>query len=325
MTISKLATSQYLTDKHWEARNASQIKYIIPHHMAGRLSGANCAKYFVNNGIDNSANYCIGPDGDISCNVAEDFGAWTSSFSLADKYAITIEVSDTAAGDWRIPDKAREALINLMVDLIQRYPSLGGKAVFNSSDESEVVAAKRAYRSINASGNILLHKWTSAYGTTCPEWHMIQILPEICAEVNRRLNPSPKPTPTVSLFDEAQKMLAYGIAGQRRIDTAKADGFDPAEVQAQIDLMLAKDKSAVNKWMASAMPTIQNGSTGDVVKILQNILQQMGYYHGDVDGSCGPVTVSAIRALQNNWNIVYKDISADGIFGPVSWKKLLVG
>ena len=98
--ISKLATSQYLTDKHWEYRDSSQIKFIIPHHMAAKSTGAACAKYFVNNGIDNSANYCIGYDGDISCNVVEDYGAWTSSFSLADKYAITIEVSDTAAGDW---------------------------------------------------------------------------------------------------------------------------------------------------------------------------------------------------------------------------------
>lgn len=321
-TISKLATSQYLTDKHWEWRDGSQIKYIIPHHMAGRLSGAGCAQYFVNNGLENSANYCIGPNGDISCNVVEDYGAWTSSFSLADKYAITIEVSDTAAGDWTIPSGAQEALINLMVDLIQRYPSLGGKAVFDPDDESEVVSAKRAYRTINANGNILLHKWTSAYGTTCPEWHMIQILPDLCTEVNRRLGGGGGSTRT--LFEEAQYMITNNINGQARKNQAVKDGFKAEEVQAQIDLMLAKDSSVFIKDLVGMMPVIENGSVNDSVTFLQTELARMGYYSGTIDGQAGSMTVSAIKALQANWNKVYGNFAVDGSFGPACWKQLLL-
>lgn len=318
MTISNLATSQYLTSKHWEQRDASQIRYIIPHHMAGRLSGAACAQYFCNNGLDNSANYCIGPDGDISCNVPEDFGAWTSSFSKADKYAITIEVSDAAKNDWHIPEAAQESLIRLMVDLIQRYPSLGGKAVFNPADEAEVVAAKRAYRDINASGNVLIHKWTSAYGTTCPEWHMIQILPDLCTEVNRRLAGQ-----TRTLFEEAQYMIDNGINGNDRVNQAIADGFAPADVQAQIDLMLAKDKDATIKSIASIMPAVANGSKGDAVAILQHELARMGYYSGLIDGAAGAYTESAIKMIQSNWNKVYGGYAVDGSFGPQCWRRLL--
>ena len=318
MTISKLATSQYITDKHWEQRDPSQVRYIIPHHMAGRLSGAACAQYFCNNGLDNSANYCIGPDGDISCNVSEDFGAWTSSFSKADKYAVTIEVSDTANGDWRIPAAAQESLIRLMVDLIQRYPSLGGRAVFDPADESEVVAAKRAYRDINAAGNVLIHKWTSAYGTTCPEWHMIQILPDLCAEVNRRLAGQ-----TRTLFEEAQYMIDNGINGNDRINQAIADGFAPADVQAQIDLMLAKDKDATIKSIASVMPAVAKGSKGDAVAILQHELARMGYYSRLIDGDAGAYTESAIKMIQSNWNKVYGGYAVDGSFGPQCWRRLL--
>ena len=322
MTISKLATSQYITDKHWEYRSPSQVKYIIPHFMNGAgSSGAWCAQYFCSNNLDNSANYCIGINGDISCNVPEEYGAWTSSFSLADKYAITIEVSNVAYGDARIPEAAQEALIKLMVDLIQRYPSLGGKANYVPSDEAEVVAARRAYRSINCSGNVLLHKWTSAYGTACPGWHMIQILPDICKEVNKRLAGGGK----VTLFEEAQKMITNGINGQKRIDTAKADGFDPTEVQSQIDLMLGKNKTDVLKNMQPAMPTVKNGSTGDAVKILQTILYSMGYYTGTIDGQSGSMTVAAIKAIQTNWNKVYGGFAVDGSFGPQCWKKLLIG
>lgn len=320
-TISKLVTTSYLTDKHYDYRDGSQIKYIIPHHMAGKMTGAQCSKYFVNNGLENSANYCIGYGGDISCNVPEEFGAWTSSFSLADKYAITIEVSDTASGNWTIPSAAQEGLIQLMVDLIKRYPSLGGKAIYDPTDESEVVSAKRAYRTIKPKGNVLLHVWTSAYGTTCPEWHMKQILPAICAEVNRRLGGGT----TRTLREEAQYMIDNKINGKARINQATSDGFNPTEVQAEIDRLVAKDKITIVSDLASVMPIVKYGVSNDTVKYLQYELQRLGYYYGAIDGSCGEATVTAIKALQTNWGKVYGGISADGVFGPKSWKFLFIG
>lgn len=332
-TISKLATSKYLTEKHWEQRSGSQIKYIIPHHMAGKMTGANCANYFVNNGIDNSANYCIGYAGDISCNVVEDYGAWTSSFSLADKYAITIEVSDIAKGDWRIPEAAQEALIQLMVDLIQRYPSLGGKAVYDPTDEAEVVAAKRAYRNINAKGNILLHNWTSAYGTTCPEWHMKQILPSICEEVNKRLGSSGGSSTsgggTVAkrtLHEEAQYMLDNNINEPYRSAQARADGFDANTVQGEIDRMLSKDVTGNIKALISVMPNIAKGYKCDAVYALQAVLKDMGYYTGKVDGDFGDSTETALKAYQTNLKKhVYSGYVVNGICDQNIWTRLFLG
>lgn len=317
--ISSLATSEYLTDKHWGWRDGSQIKYIIPHHMSGKMTGAGCAQYFVRNGLENSVNYCIGYGGDVSCNVEEEYGTWTSDFSLADKHGITIEVSDTAAGDWRIPDAAKEALIQLMVDLIKRYPSLGGKAVYDPSDEAEVVSAKRAYRTINAKGNILLHNWTSAYRTTCPEWHMKQILPEVCREVNRRLGTKR------TLREEAQYMLDNDINGGARKNQATADGFKPEDVQAEINLMLSKNWDNNVAVSVGCMPTIRKGDTGDFVKILQKTLAQMGYYDGSIDGSFGKMTDASLKAFQSNINLVYKNCNPDGICGQKTWTRILLG
>ena len=326
--ISKLATSQYLTDKHWEYRDGSQIKYIIPHHMAAKSTGANCAYYFQHNGLENSCNYCIGYDGDISCSVPEEYGAWTSSFWGADKYGITFEVSDSAPGVYTIPEKAQEAMIQLMVDIFQRYPSLGGKAVFDPTDEARVVACKRAGIPVSGTkGNVIIHKWTSAYGTGCPGEHMISILPAICEEVNKRLSGggSDDKKPTVTLFEEAQKMITNDINGQARKNQATADGFKPEDVQAQIDLMLYKDKTAIAKSIAGIMPVVQKGSTGDAVKVVQTELKRAGYYTGTVDGTCGTATVAAIKALQTNWNKVYGGITVDGYFGPQCWAKLMYG
>lgn len=321
-TKSNLTTSEYITDKHWEYRDGSQIKYIVPHHMAGKLSGAACAVYFVNNGIDNSANYCVGYNGDISCNVYEDYGAWTSAFSLCDKYAVTIEVSDIANGDWTIPKEAQESLIKLLVDLFKRYPSLGGRAIYDPTDEAEVVSARRAYRTIKPKGNILLHVWTSAYGTTCPEWHMKQILPSICAEVNKRLSGGGV---IRTLREEAQYMIDNNINGTARINQAKADGFDPTKVQAEIDLMLGKDIATTLNELVLSMPVVSNGSEGDSVSFLQRELKRLGYYAGNVDGQCGSATVSAIKAIQTNWNKVYKGYAVDGYFGRQCWTRLFLG
>ena len=47
-TISKLVTSQKITTKCHD-RNGNAIKFIIPHHMAGKMTGANCANCFLTN------------------------------------------------------------------------------------------------------------------------------------------------------------------------------------------------------------------------------------------------------------------------------------
>lgn len=322
-TISKLATSQYLTNKHWEWRDGSQIKYIIPHHMAGVMTGAGCANYFVNNGLENSANYCIGYNGDISCNVTEEYGPWTSSFSKADKYGITIEVSNSSntSSDWPISDNAKDALIRLMVDLFQRYPSLGGKAVFDPADEKTVVAARAAYADIHCNGNILLHNWTDPGRKNCPGPYMTRNMPAICAEVNRRLGGKT----TRTLHEEAQYMIDHDINGQARKNQAKADGFDPDKVQTEIDKMLAKDVPGNAEVCAQHLPAIWTGSNGDIVTVLQEILHHMGYYDGYIDGDFGGMTADAVKAFQKNIAKVYGDMVVDGICGPKTWTRILAG
>ena len=187
---SELADSRVLTEKCYD-REGQQIRFIIPHHMAGRMTGAECAKYFTYNTAGTSANYCIGYDGDIAQNVPEQYGAWTSGDVNFDRQAITIEISDTAVNDYRIPEASQEAFVELCVDLVKRYPSLGGKLVYDPEDEARVIAAKHGTGSWDdIRGNVLIHCWTTTTGTTCPEWHLKAILPDLIDRVNRRLQES---------------------------------------------------------------------------------------------------------------------------------------
>lgn len=352
MAISSLATSKYLTDKHWDARNASDIKYIIPHHMAARNTGASCAQYFQNNGLENSVNYCIGYNGDISCNVDEKYGAWTSSFWRADTKAITVEVSDTATptnwttlagADWTIPGPAQEALIKLCVDLIKRYPSLGGKMVYDPSDAAKVANAKKTNTDIPAlKGNVLLHEWTSNYTTSCPEWHMKQILPSICAEVNKRLGASTPTTPTTKA--KTKRELAIEViqgkwgAGADRVNRLTAYikennlSFTAADVQKNVDLLLVKpgytikvDDTIKALIADNAMPVLkQNCSYSNLVKIVQTWLKDAEYMNGTVDGSFGPITLQAVKDFQTNLKAVYGNgFPVTGEINSVYWKKLL--
>lgn len=65
------------------------------------------------------------------------------------------------------------------------------------------------------------------------------------------------------------------------------------------------------------MPILMNGSSGNAVKIVQNVLKLNGYYFGFVDGFFGPMTRVAVIQFQTA-----KALPADGIVGPRTWHAL---
>ena len=118
-------TSAYIpanTSNYTKGRNGYKVCKITPHHMAGKLTGTQCAKLFQTKGRGASANYCIGYKGDIVCSVDEENRAWTSANRTNDYQAITIEVAnDQIGGNWHISDAAWNSLVNLCVDICRRY------------------------------------------------------------------------------------------------------------------------------------------------------------------------------------------------------------
>lgn len=60
-------------------------------------------------------------------------------------------------------------------------------------------------------------------------------------------------------------------------------------------------------------PTIKLGSTGTEVKELQQHATFWGWYTATIDGSCGPVTVDAIKKMQ----VALKQ-TVDGMYGPAT-------
>ena len=111
------------TSNYTHNRGGYKICKFTPHHMAGKLTGKQCANIFRNPSRNASANYCIGYDGEIVGCVDEEFRAWTSSSRTNDFQAITVEVSNNcnSGPDWTISNASWNALVKLAVDVCKRH------------------------------------------------------------------------------------------------------------------------------------------------------------------------------------------------------------
>ena len=65
-------------------------------------------------------------------------------------------------------------------------------------------------------------------------------------------------------------------------------------------------------------PTLRKGASGNITKLLQEKLVKLGCNTNGVDGIFGCGTYSAVREFQKT-----RGLSADGIVGPSTWRKLL--
>ncbi|CAM3259196.1 peptidoglycan DD-metalloendopeptidase family protein [Stackebrandtia soli] len=65
-------------------------------------------------------------------------------------------------------------------------------------------------------------------------------------------------------------------------------------------------------------PTVKQGSTGTLVKVVQHLLSANGHSLV-VDGNFGSVSVAAAKAFQTK-----KGLVADGVVGPKTWPKLIL-
>ena len=101
------------------------------------------------------------------------------------------------------------------------------------------------------------------------------------------------------------------IFGYVRPNYAAASGDDPA--------LPEKDQYGAVIYRDIGLHELSKGCAGPEVKTIQRIIFARGINKNlDVDGAFGPDTKSGVIALQKQLNL-----SADGIVGKDTWKKLL--
>ena len=227
MGFSSLIRSQVLAsaNNYTNGRKGHKICKITPHHMAGVLSGEQCARIFQNPNRQASANYCIGNDGGIVGCVDENNRAWTSSSSSNDCQAITIEVSNCEiGGEWKISDAAWNALIKLCVDICTRYDF---KLTYDGTPN----------------GSLTRHNMFA--NTNCPGQYLQGKFQELANTVNSILegNSSVPSTPSnVSKSNEeiAAEVIAgkWGNGDTRKIALTNA-GYDYNAIQSIVNAKLS--------------------------------------------------------------------------------------
>lgn len=100
---------------------SAPISEITVHHMAGRLRARRCGEVFQTARRCGSAHYGIGYDGEIARYVDEKDTAWTNSHWESNCRAVTVEVSNSEAGNpWRVSEKSMNSLVSLIADIARR-------------------------------------------------------------------------------------------------------------------------------------------------------------------------------------------------------------
>ena len=230
-TVSKLASGTYIAaEGNYEHGRAGQkICKFTPHHMAGVLTAKQCAvNIFQKPGRQASANYCIGNDGDIVCNVYEDDRAYTSSSRSNDRQAITVEVSNCeVGGQWKISDAAWNSLINLAEDVCRRY---GFRLAYDGT----------------SGGSLTTHDMFS--NTNCPGPYLKGKLNELASIVNSRLDGNASNNNSSSNKKSNEEIANEVIAGKwgngdaRRTALQNA-GYDYSTIQSIVNQKLTGKSS----------------------------------------------------------------------------------
>jgi peptidoglycan hydrolase-like protein with peptidoglycan-binding domain len=109
----------------------------------------------------------------------------------------------------------------------------------------------------------------------------------------------------------------------RYYDPGPADGLFGAKTEKavkyyQLDRDLTADGVVgPQTWARLDPPTVKRGSSGDAVKLAQQLLESYGYEVGSIDGDFGPKTEQAVKKFQDDFLL-----EVDGIVGPETWAML---
>ena len=322
MGFSSLIKSQVLASEsnYTQGRKGYKVCKITPHHMAGVLTGEQCAKLFQNPNRQASSNYCIGNDGEIVGCVDENNRAWTSSNRANDCQAITIEVSNSeVGGDWKISDSAWNSLVNLCVDICKRH---GFRLNYDGTKN----------------GSLTRHNMFSK--TTCPGPYLQGRFQELADTVNSKLDGNSETvqqTPSETNEDKKSDIKSDGkincifdiqeyLNRIYRTNLALDDICGPKTKSAvikgyQIELNRQFDKGIAEDGIwgpktKSASINVKQGASRRITYLIQMALFIKGYII-EIDGKFGSDTARIVAQFQKD-----NGLTVDKIVGKNTFEKL---
>ncbi len=92
----------------------------------------------------------------------------------------------------------------------------------------------------------------------------------------------------------------------------------PATETGPVPVPLSEPTQRSTPVPTNTYPILREGSRGEDVVRLQQLLNKAGYNVGNADGIFGPATTTAVKAFQRD-----NGLTADGIVGPATWNALV--
>ena len=185
MSYSSLATKCTLSPNFVERTRT--IDSVSIHCACSNIKVSTMGELYKDKSRQASANYGIGNGGDIGCFVDETNASMCTSNTTIDDRSISIMVASTSSSSpYSISTSARNALVNLLVDICMRnnIPDLRWE---NSSSLGQQAAKGGSV----ADQNVFIHTWFRSGVIDPGEW-MISNLKSIVTEVNKELESSRK-------------------------------------------------------------------------------------------------------------------------------------
>lgn len=307
-TMSNLSQGAYIahSNNYQKGRNGYKICKFTPHIMAGVLTAKQCAvNIFQKPNRIASANYCIGNDGDLVCNVYEEDRAYTSSSRSNDNQAITVEVSNCeVGGDWKISDAAWNTLVKLAVDVCKRY---NFKLIYDGTPN----------------GSLTRHNMFS--NTTCPGKYLQSRFQELADTVNAQLDGGNITNPPQSNKKSNEEIANEVIAGKwgngdARKTALQNAGYNYSEIQAIVNQKLTGKTSNTTTSNKKSIDTIVAeviaGKWGNG-EDRKTRLQNAGYNYNEVQAAVnnklsGKSTSSNKKSNETIANEVIKGLWGNG-------------
>lgn len=176
MSNSSLVDCTVKSPNHSGART-HVVDRITPHCVVGQLSAEGIGNCFPA-GRNASCNYGIGTEGRVCLIVDEANRSWCSSSNANDQRAITIECASDKTEPYAFNDKVYSKLIDLCVDICQRY---GKKKLLWIDNKDKALA----YNPASDEMLLTVHRWFAA--KSCPGNWMYARMGDLANKVTIRL------------------------------------------------------------------------------------------------------------------------------------------
>lgn len=251
---------------------------ITVHNTSNDASADNEVRYMIRNDNKVSFHYAV-DDKEIVQAVPDNRGTYHCGYSTGNKNSLSIEICYSLSGGDRFTQSEKNA--------------------------AEFIASKLKEYGLTTA-NLTTHKaWN---GKNCPHRTLEMGWGRFVNMVNSYMGGSgavaPVQTVTTKPTTPAAPKDSWITALQTECNKQKYSNQTVDGIPGKITL--------------AGCPTIKQGSRGNITKLLQQKLRDLGYYKGAIDGIFGAQTAAAVKAYQKA-----KGLTSDGIAGPNTWRKLL--